>query len=616
MKRKITCIMLASILTAGIAIMAAPDGEIATKAAADSKFISGGKTAYTIVHDDAINDTEMQAVSEFIAIMYQGTGCQITTVTDAEVEWDENAKYICIGENDYSKAAGVSVDKTKVNSNGYRIETKGNSAFILGGGPWGTVWGVYDFFGEQLGYHYYFDDEIKYDEAKCEESDLVAIDKYDSPDWEWRIAGDGEVFNSKSKRTRFRLQENADVFSTTAKINFCHTYFYPGDSSLGFVPKAECWAEHRNWYSVDEQTLCFTRDPEGLAKQVMKGIIECINTTPGDTVNIHFSQPDNSNWCTCASCSEVIDKWGAKSATNILFMKDYLSPLITEYVNANCPEKNVIVYIFAYWATKEPPVFTDAQINELKMPSNIGVQYCTSFPERTPVKEHEPAMVDAWGKLTDNFAVYDYAENFNGGPGAYFTHFNDYNRLASNIKYFYEQGGTIHYNLQAHNNQANSDWSRLHIYLQSALTWDVNADVNALTEDFMDNYYKEAAPYMKEWFYTYRAWSAVNETYANRGYETFPLDLCTSFANLAEKAFAAILPHKFSDPELYQKLYDRINLETICYRASLLMSHSNTLVDKKAYANEFRIDCSHLGISMASEHTWTLDAWLDWLGLL
>ncbi len=616
--------MLASILTAGIALTAAPAGTFTTtKAAASEKFISNGESAYTIVYDDAIGNTEMQAVSEFIAIMYDATGYQMKTVTDEDAVWSEDAKYICIGTNDYSTAAGVSVDMTKVNSNGYRIVTKGNSAFILGGGSWGTIWGVYDFFSEQLGYHYYFSDEIAYDEEKCEESDLVTLDKYDSPDWEWRIAGDGEVFNSKATRTRFRLQENSDVFTTTKKINFCHTYFYSSDGSLGFVPLAECWDTHRNWYSVDGGSLCFTRDPEGLAKQVLKGVIECINTTSDNTVNIHFSQPDNSSWCYCDSCVEVMNQWGGAdrcSATNILFMKNYLSPLVSDYVAQNCPEKNVIIYIFAYWATKLPPVFTDAQIDQLKLPSNVGVQYCTGFPDRQPVVETESALVDAWGKLTDNFAVYDYAENFNGGPGCYLTHFNDFNRLASNIKYFYEQGGTIHYNLQAHNNKTNSDWSRLHIYLQSALTWDVNADVNALTEDFMDNYYKDAAPYMKEWFYTYRAWSAVNETYANRGNESFPLSLCLSFANLAEKAYEAILPHKFSNPELYQKLYDRITLETITYRASMLMAHANTISatyeGRKAYADEVKIDCAYFGISMAAEYSWTIDAWLNWLGYL
>ncbi|MGN1078080.1 MAG: DUF4838 domain-containing protein, partial [Candidatus Gallimonas sp.] len=580
-------------------------------------FIDNGETEYKIVYSSSLSTVEMQAVSELIDLFYTGTGIVLEKATDDGAVWSETAKYICVGENGYSESAGVAADPARTGTNGYRLITQGNSVFILGGGSWGTVWGVYDFLEEQLGYHYYYADEIYFDAEKCENSVLVSLDKTEKPDWEWRLAGDGEGGNNRELRTRMRMQEANDVWATNGTISYGHTFFSPSNRNYGFVPLAKCLSSHRNWYNLgydgaesSPTSLCFSRDPEGLCEQVLSEIVKLIETCE-DMNSVNFSQLDGPYWCYCPECCKIMDRYGGSpSATQVLFMKNYLGPALAEYTAAHCPERKIVVYMYAYWTTKAPPVFTDAQIEELKMPDNCGVQYCTGFPEKSAVVDlAEYGYAEGWRKITQNFAVYDYAENFN----AYLMHFDDYNKLQSNISYFHEAGGVIHYNLMAYGNLVNSDWSRLHMYLESNLLWDVDADVNELTEDFFDHYYKDAAEYMKEWFYSYRAWSVLFDTSAHGGV-SLPLQQCRNYDKLAQKAFNAILKYKYSDPELYGRLYDRINLETLCYRFNLLNSYQYSIEDLKSYAVAFRNDCGYFGIQRVSEFA-GLDTWYQSAGL-
>jgi hypothetical protein len=64
------------------------------------------------------------------------------------------------------------------------------------------------------------------------------------------------------------------------------------------------------------------------------------------------------------------------------------------------------------------------------------------------------------------------------------------------------------------------------------------------------------------------------------------------------------LKYKYTDPELYEKLYSRINLETISIRYMMIEQYQtyigNTL-EVNEYVKQFRIDCAKFGIVKASE---------------
>ena len=62
------------------------------------------------------------------------------------------------------------------------------------------------------------------------------------------------------------------------------------------------------------------------------------------------------------------------------------------------------------------------------------------------------------------------------------------------------------------------------------------------------------------------------------------------------------------------KLYDRINLETISYRFSMLDQYQYAIENLKAYAIQFRNDCGKFGIGMVNISA-GLDTWYANVGL-
>jgi S-adenosylmethionine synthetase len=91
----------------------------------------------------------------------------------------------------------------------------------------------------------------------------------------------------------------------------------------------------------------------------------------------------------------------------------------------------------------------------------------------------------------------EYEENY----GNYMHPYDSWNKITSSIQFYAEAGGKLLYNLMAYDNMANSDWSRLHMYVEAMQEWNCNLNTNDLIEDFMNHYYKDAAPYMLDWFY-------------------------------------------------------------------------------------------------------------------
>ena len=84
--------------------------------------------------------------------------------------------------------------------------------------------------------------------------------------------------------------------------------------------------------------------------------------------------------------------------------------------------------------------------------------------------------------------------------------------------------------------------------------------------------------------------------------------MCKAFEGYANKAYDAILRYKYSDPELYNKLYDRITLETLTYRYNYLESYRGHIGDLKNFAVSFRKDCAHFGIQNVREAI-NFDVW-------
>ena len=139
-------------------------------------------------------------------------------------------------------------------------------------------------------------------------------------------------------------------------------------------------------------------------------------------------------------------------------------------------------------------------------------------------------------------------------------------------------------------------------------------DVAKLKNEFFDNYFKQASGVMKEIYQNYTthmAWissenkvnSTVNGQVAMLKKKNWPYRKLVEFLDKFDEAYATIAPLKMSNPDMYQKLYNRINIESMTFRYMLLKLYYDfyDYNQLETLRSEMIAECRALGINKATE---------------
>ncbi|MBQ5929231.1 MAG: DUF4838 domain-containing protein, partial [Clostridia bacterium] len=279
---------------------------------------------------------------------------------------------------------------------------------------------------------------------------------------------------------------------------WCHTHF-------SVMPKNKYFDEHRDWYSHDGTQLCLTN--EEMTAEFIKNMQTIINNNPArrDTPGyFEIGQEDTNTFCECDRCVRVASENGGKSGVMMLFMNK-IADAMNPWMEQNYPETSIKWVTFAYQQTVDAPAkklgdgtwiaYNDA----VKPHKNVGVMLAPldcdwAHDLRDPVyNQRWSNALAGWRALNPEIFVYIYSVIFD--DLFYFmdnwdTCKEQYQMwLDMNAVFMFEEGG-----------YANMPFYELKNYVRSKLMWDVDADVEYYIDDFIDNYYKAAAPYVKEYF--------------------------------------------------------------------------------------------------------------------
>jgi hypothetical protein len=172
-----------------------------------------------------------------------------------------------------------------------------------------------------------------------------------------------------------------------------------------------------------------------------------------------------------------------------------------------------------------------------------------------------------------------------------------------NTIYLFDQG--------QHNQNVVTDWAPLKNYLEMQLMWDVDADVESLTDNFFENYFKQAAGPMRALFEEYRLFMEYQldknplvkgVCYPGLDAWNTKIDLkretLVSWIGKIDEALAAIDGLRHTDAETYQELRKRILLESISYRHLLIEKFEKSYFDEDLLKLKlsFKEDVLMLGI--------------------
>lgn len=588
-------------------------------------FIVNGKTDYQIVIPSTVTDDETPlAAEELKYFLNVATGANIEIVTDEGLTYDASKKYISVGDNALVASAGITVDKNVLTRSGFRILSKDNSVFLIGGGDFGTLYAAYEFLSHEIGFETYSLGEIYYKTSSSIK--LHNFDVTDVPDIMYRMASTGWTMNGETIRRRMRMNVDPEVWMGPNNMSWHNTFTY--------IPPAKWQASHPKWFSTDGTQLCFNaRGDEAEYKlffeEFMRVFIDTIEKNPA-VENITITQQDISTWCSCSVCNAEKQKYGTDSAVIVKFCNK-VSIALEEYFKSINSDRKVNILFFAYHKTTEAPVIKDEAGNFVPVDNDVICRdnvYCFYAPifadylrgfNDEKNKSFKETM-DKWCAITPHMYLWIYATRFQD----YLTPYNAIDSMqetyivskAHHVSYIFDQCQW--------NNGASSDWMNLRTYLQSKLQWDVKADKQQLTADFMTHFYKQASEPMARAFTMYNDWFQYLKDVKNvpGSYtvsnavtaENYPKGFIDGMLQCFDEAYAAIEPLKAQNPIVYEELYDRICIETLVYRYMNIKYHSSYYNDAELLQlkKEFKVDAQRVGLTKSVEWVAIDDLWIEW----
>ena len=585
------------------------------------KLVENGVTAYKIIAPDGGDLNENTAVSEFTYFMKRATGADFDTAS--ATQYNENDKFIVIGKNAYATSAGIEYDRNELKSTGTRIVTKGNSVFIGGAETKGTLNAVYEFLSRTVGFEIYTKDVIVINESAT--VPLYAYDITEVPDFEFRQLGYGSVNNDELYFSRMRGDHAEQVFATV-KTSLWHNSFEIVDKNT--------YGENLDWYSNDGKQLCYTahgiKAEYDAMVETASGILFNALMASKKSNGVGFMHEDNSAWCGCEKCSAIKTEYGADSATAIMFVND-LAEATNAKLRAAGDEREITYWLFAYLATTNAPVKKTADGayvsagDAVDMRKNkLGIVYAPILMDYTKTMEDVSNVAYAdiikqWGALTDDVFFWGYDTVFSN----YFAFQNTFGSIQTNLQTAANNNVSTVMLQGQYDTRNGTCFTNFKVYLTAKLEWDVNENYDKLFNDFFDNYFKAASETMKQLFRlhtTHFAWFAneynvfcqgANDTVVAKYY---PKGTVNTFMALIEQAYKDIEGLRSSDPVMYEKLYDRITLESLAYRYMLISLYSSNYLDSEldAMKTSFRSDCGMLGMTNYKEHSTIDGLWASW----
>ena len=489
----------------------------------------------------------------------------------------------------------------------------------------GVIYGVYEFLHQTVGFEVYAEDEIALN--KVETIELLKFDLFDEPDIEWRATNCGVFSNNTTFARRMKFEEWKEIWMYD--YGDWHNFFR-------YLPPAVYNSEqvtetyHPNFYSLDGKQLCLMgrgiKEEKDLMLDIISDkIVTMIENNPG-MENLTFTQQDTNVWCSCDACKQVKSQYGTDSASYIWFCNS-LSDLVKAKLTEKGLDRRFNIYFFAYHKTTDAPVKKDSNGKYVAIDDsvicrdNVFVFYCpiAAFRRLSYLDSRNSSFyqtMEKWKVLSKQVAFWSYSAVFDD----YLQPFDVFNAMQENYRWFVDNN-VIYLMDQGQTTNANSTaFTKLKTYLNGKLGWNCNESYEELVNNFFTNYYRDAGPILLELFNEMRAhWSyqeSVLGYYHNQQTKDtryYSYNLLHAWLEKFDKAFDAIAHYETEDKVLYDKLYERINLESISIRYMLLTMYSYNYTDSQynEMATSFRQDCINLNITNWSERVSIKDLWKE-----
>lgn len=447
--------------------------------------VSNGKSNYHIVTSQFAHEGELFAASQLKYYLEKASFSVVPYFSD---RCEKRTAEIRVGRNVRNNIDELS----NVGEEGFKIVTDREDIVIVGRTPRGTIYGVYRFLEEIIGFRCFTKDIETYNNT--EKIIVNDINICENPSFEYRDAYFRGAFDcdfAVKNRLNSSLALIPDEKGGKLKFyNFHHSFY-------DILPPEVYYDEHPEYYSLvdgvrlkKDGQLCLTN--EGTIREATKRVKEWIKSRP-DCKVFSVAQNDWLNNCTCSRCREIDKKEGGPSGSIIYFVNRIAEEIEKEY-------PDVLIHTFAYQYSRKAPEFIRPRDNVVVRLCNIECSWDEPMREKyekdsTSYSAEFVQNITDWGKISKHLYIWDYACNFS----YYILPFPNYYVLAENLKYYRKCGvaGMLQQGNFAYGNA--SALAELEAYLCAKLMWNVNEDVKQLIKEFTDALYGNSAKYIREY---------------------------------------------------------------------------------------------------------------------
>lgn len=605
----------------------------------EKSFLTAGTTQYYVVQPKEPTNYEGYAVEELVKYLGEATGVNFMVKSDEGLSFDENASIISVGNTTIFEGSGVTLDFDLLGDEGYRIVTKGNTIIINGCGGYGTLFGVYEFLTHTVGFEAYAPDEIVVNSTN--NIPLYDFDVTDFPCVQnraggWYVASSDTRFSAK---WRVLAGIGISIFDDTIWGTWAHAIFSYIEPDVYFESHPEYFSRKSDGSnfltgSGEPMQVCFSSIEGGAADIVVESMKEKILNMP-DKKFFMIGQNDVQGFCKCPTCTANEQKYGTPSGSMMIFT-NYVARKIKAWQVEEGIDREIYVSSFAYDVTEPAPVKKDDKGND-----NPNDDTYTAIDDKIVAEDNvmimiAPASADyskdlmdpeynqfyadvlkGWDAICDNFAVWAYGNYF----FRHFEFYDNWDALAQNIRNWHDIGAKFYFNENGGSGKASQAFQIMAGYVNSKLGWNPDRNVDELIDGFITNYYKEAAPYVSDYFYSLRAyykerkeWALTNDPF--NGY--IPTLMWTPtkgekhpyLKDFWKKSFLDQMWEKLQDgihaikdanySEAEETLYvERVLIETFTVRYELLnyFESDYTPLEYARLVDEFEADTLYFGIS-------------------
>lgn len=407
----------------------------------------------------------VNAAKDLVYFIKLAAGAELEIVT----ETDRFSHGIILGKTSHDTDKIVSA-RSEVKSDGYALAEDNGNLFISGVINRGTMNGVYDFLENHFGVRFYSDTFTFIKEEYVKD---VA-------------AGQKTVFNPVFP-ARYNWSRNAETnVMRITKRTKSTSIKYGGSHNLG---------------SLSKTGDGFSKQPclsdEKIFETVFENLCKQIDKKPTKTF-FHINPNDGGTYCQCDKCKSAYKAAGGTAMGTLLPFINRIAAAVKE----KYPDREIDILTYAYKeSTKAPdPDFVkpaDNVVITLCMMDSSCFTHAWNDPDCEMNRVSYANMV-AWSRICKKLCIYDYTYNHASNVSSVGPNLDV---LYDNIQTYKELGCVGMLGEGDHLNDT-GEFVELRNYLINRLMW--NPDVTREEyykwwDEFMRDYYGDAAPYLREY---------------------------------------------------------------------------------------------------------------------